>query len=204
MGCREWGTELTDWVLDELPPARVRELKQHLGQCEECARTAQRLRGVRQALASSLVDREMPAHLVLVGDKPESWFAGFWAALLRTAALSGAAAAVFLAVAGVGFRYGGARLLPVAALAKPALTQGELQAVVAKAVAEQISLQSKEIQADTRDQVASLRQEQMGNLARIAQELQYFELTLNTEWKETQRQKALISLVAHDQQLPAH
>jgi len=204
MGCREWGTELTDWALDELSPAKAQELEQHIRQCEECARSAQRLLGVRKALTSSLTDREMPAHLVLVGEKPQSRFEGFWVALLRTAALSAAAAAIFLAVASVGLRYGGARLLPTTAWAKPGLTQTELQALVARAVAEQVSLQSKEIQAATRDQVASLRQEQMGDLARFAQQLEYFELSLNTEWKETQRQKEVISLVAHNQQAPTN
>lgn len=204
MGCCEWGTELTDWVLDELSPARVRELEQHLGQCEECAHAAERLRRVRQALTSSLTDREMPAHLVLVGEKPQSRFADFWAAFLRTAARSAAAAGIFVAVALVGFRYGGARLLPASSWGKPALTQAELRALVERAVAEQVSLQNKRIQADTREQVANLRQEQMANLASIARELQYFELTLNAEYKETQTQNAVINLVAHDQQLPTH
>jgi len=75
---------------------------------------------------------------------------------------------------------------------------------VAKAVAEQVSLQGKELQAATRDQVASLRQEQMENLKRFGQQLQSFELSLNTEYKETQQQSALLSVVAHEQQLPAH
>ena len=92
MGCREWETELNDWALDELSPMKARQLEQHIGQCEECARSAQRLRGVRQALMSNLTDHEMPAHLVLVGEKPQSLFAGFWPALFRTAALSAAAA----------------------------------------------------------------------------------------------------------------
>ena len=79
-----------------------------------------------------------------------------------------------------------------------------MQDFVARAVAEQVSLQSKGIQAATRDEVASLRQEQTENLKRLAQQLQYFELSLNTEYKETQQQSALISVVAHEQQLPAH
>ena len=119
MGCREWETELTDWALDELSPLKARQLEQHLGQCEDCARSVQRLRGVRQALMSSLTDHQMPAHLVLVGEKPQSLFAGFWTAFLRTAALSAAAAAIFLVVASVGFRYGGSRLLPTTARVKP-------------------------------------------------------------------------------------
>jgi hypothetical protein len=71
--------------------------------------------------------------------------------------------------------------------------------LVVQAVAEQVSLQSKETQAATRDLVASLRQEQMRNLARIAQQLQYLELAQNTVWKETQRQNEVLSLVTHYQ-----
>jgi len=195
---------LTDWALDELSPARARELERHLEQCQECAHAAQRLLSVRQALKSSLIDLDMPARVVVFGDKVVSRFAGFWAALLRTAALSTAAAVIFLAVVSAGFRFGGTRLVPVTAGAQPALTQAELHDFVAKAVAEQVSLQGKELQAATRDQVASLRQEQMENLKRFGQQLQSFELSLNTEYKETQQQSALLSVVAHEQQLPAH
>ncbi len=203
MGCREWGTKLTDWALDELPPAKARELERHIGQCEECARSAQRLRGVRQALLSSLTDREMPAHLVLVGEKPQSLFAGFWPALFRTAALSATAAAIFLVVVSVGFRHGRGWLLPTTARVEPTLTRTELQALVAQTVAEQVSSQSKETQAVTRDLAASLRAEERGNLARIGRQLQYLELVQNAVWKQTQRQNEVISLVAHYQQPPA-
>jgi hypothetical protein len=75
---------------------------------------------------------------------------------------------------------------------------------VARAVAEQVSLQSKGMQAATRDEVASLRQEQTENLKRLAQQMQYFELSLNTEYKATEQQSALISMVAHERQLPTH
>jgi anti-sigma factor RsiW len=201
MACREWGSELTDWALDELPPAKVREVEQHIAQCQECARSAQRLLGVRQALKTSLIDREMPAHLVLVGEQPQGRFAGFWAGLLRTAALSAAAAAIFLAVTSVGLRYWLERSLPPEVWARPPLTQTELQAFVTKAVAEQASLQSKETQAASRDLVAGLREEETENWARIARQLQYLESAQNTEWKETQRQNEVIRLVARSQQL---
>jgi anti-sigma factor RsiW len=202
MGCREWGSELTDWALDELPPTKAQQLEQHIAQCQECARSAQRLRGVRQALLSSLTDREMPAHLVLVGEKPQSLFAGFWTALFRTAALSAAAAAVFLVVASAGFRHGRNWLVPTTAQVGPTLTRTELQALVAQTVAEQVSAQSKQTQAATRDMVASLHAEEMGNLARIGQQLRYLDLVQTAVWKETQRQNEVISLVAHYPQPP--
>ena len=204
MGCREWESELTDWALDELPPTKARQLEQHFAQCEECARSAQRLQAVRQALRSSLADRVMPAHLMLVGEKPQSHFAGFWAALLRTAALSAAAAAIFLVTVSVGFRHGQSWLLPTTARVEPTLTRAELQALVAQTVAEQVSAQSKETQAATRDLAASLRAEEMGNLARVGRQLQYLELAENAVWKETQRQNEVISLVAHYPQPPAN
>ena len=204
MRCREWANELTDWALDELSPARVLELEHHLEHCQECAQAAQRLFGVRQALKSSLIDRDMPAHVVVFGDKAQSRFAGFWAALPRTAALSAAGAVIFLAIVAFGSRFGGPRLLPVAAWTRPALTQSELKEFVARAVAEQVSLQSNEMQAATRNEVASLRQEQTENLKRLAQQMQYFELSLNTEYKATQQQSALISMVAQEKLLPTH
>ena len=204
MSCREWGSELTDWALDELAPERVPELERHLRHCRECAQAAGRLLGVRQALKNSLIDRDMPAHVVVFEDKAPSRFPGFWAALLRTASLSAAAALVFLAVVSVGFRFGGTRFLPVSAWERPALAQAELKDLVTRAVAEQVSLQSKEMQAATRDEVATLRQEQTENLRLFAQQLQSFELSLNTEYKQTQQQSALINMVAQAQQLPTH
>ena len=204
MRCREWGDELTDWALDELSPARVLELERHLEHCQECALAAQRLLGVRQALKSSLIDHDMPAHVVVFGDKAQSRFAGFWAALPRTAALSAAGAVIFLAIVSVGIRFGGPRLLPVAAWGRPALTQSELKEFVAGAVAEQVSLQSKEVQAASRDELESLRQEQTENLKRLSRRMQYFELSLNTEYKATQQQSALLSMVAQETQSPTH
>ena len=202
MACREWETELTDWVLDELSPLKAQQLEAHIGECEECARSAQRLRGVRQALMSGLPDREMPAHLVLVGEKPQPLWSGFWTALFRTAGLSAAAAVIFLVVASVGFRYGGSWLLPAAARVEPTLTRTEIRALVAQVVAEQASLQRKEIEAASLDLAASLRAEQMRDVAGIQQQLQYLELAQNTVWKETQRQNAVIRLVARNQLLP--
>jgi hypothetical protein len=63
-------------------------------------------------------------------------------------------------------------------------------------------LQRKETQAASEDLAASLRADQMRNLASIQQQLQYLELAQNTVWKETQRQNEVISLVAHNQLQP--
>ena len=141
----------------------------------------------------------MPAHLVFVSEKRQNLFAGFWTALLRTAALSSAAAAIFLVAVSLGFRHGQTWLLPANARVEPGLTRTELQALVAQEVTAQVSLQSKEAQVATRGLMASLRQDQMGDLARIARQLQYLELAQNTVWKETQRQNEILNLVAHYQ-----
>jgi anti-sigma factor RsiW len=202
MACKEWGNDLTDWALDELNPLKTQELEHHFNQCTECGQTADRLRGIRQALMSSLTDCQMPAHLVLMEDKPKSIFAGLRAALARTAALSAAAAAIFLCVVSVGFRYGGSRLFPSAAVVEPSLTRAQLQTYVAQAVAQQASLQREEIGATTKEIATSLRQEQMGDLARITQQLQYLELAQNAVWKETQRQHEVINFVAQNRLQP--
>jgi hypothetical protein len=151
-----------------------------------------------------LIDREMPTHLVFVGEKPQGRFAGFWPALLRTAALSAAAAAIFLSVLAAGFRLGPSWLIPSTARVEPALTRTELQALVARAVTAQASLQSKETQAAARDLVAGLREEETAKWALVARQLQYLESAQNTEWKETQQQNEIIRLVARSQQLPTN
>jgi hypothetical protein len=202
MACKELGSDLTDWALDELSPAKAQQLEQHLQQCAECGQAADRLRGIRQALMTNLTDRQMPAHLVLMGEPPKSVFAGWWDALLRTAALSATAAAIFLAVVSVGFRYGGNRLFPNTARVEPTLTRTELQAFVAQALAQEASLEREQIGATTKEVATSLRQEQMVDLARIAQQLQYLELAQNAVWKETQRQNEVINLVAQNRLQP--
>jgi len=93
-------------------------------------------------------------------------------------------------------------VLPTTARVEPALTRTALQGLVAQAVAEQASLQWKETQAATEEMAAGLRQEEMRNLARIAQQLQYLELAQNTVWRETQQQDEVISLVARNHLQP--
>jgi anti-sigma factor RsiW len=203
MACEEWQTGLTDWALDELSPQKAQQLEQHIEQCAACGQAAARLRGVRQALMSSLTDRPMPAHLVFVEDKPKSLFAGFRAALLRTAALSATAAAIFLAVVLMGFRYGGGQLLPSVARVEPALTRMQLQAYVAQAVVQQVALQREESGTVTKEIPTDLHQQQLEELARMGRQLQYLELAQTAVWKETQRQNEVINLVAQNRLQPA-
>lgn len=200
----EWEARLKDWVLEELAPEEANEVERHVKQCPECARSAQPLRELRQALMSSLTDQQMPAHLVLAGESGRNSFAGFWASLARTAALSAAAACIFLAILSVGFAHW--RLLPLAAQQKPALTRGAVQALVAQAVADQAAARIKETEASNQELAASLRQEQVNDLAQLARRLQYLELAQNTVWKEAQQQNEVVSMIARDylQPVPAN
>ena len=204
MACRERETDLTGWALGELSPEREQEFEQHLATCAECARSAEGLRRVRQVLTSHLTDREMPSHLVFVGEerKATSPRASFWPSLARAVALSAAAAAVFLAIVSLGLARLRSRLLPTVAQEKPALTQIEVKALVDQGVAEQAAQERKETQAANQELAASLQQEQARSLAQFARRLQYLESAQNTVWKETQRQNQVVSLIAHSY-LPA-
>jgi len=186
MGCEKWGSALTDWALDELSPTEAQRLEQHLASCMDCGRVAARLRELRQALKSNLTERAMPAHLVLAVEKPQSVFAGFWPALVRASVLAAASAAVFLGIVWWGFWHWAGRGMPTAAL----------DPWVARAVAAQASVQEKQVQAATQQMAESLRQEEMKDFARIAQQLQYLELAQNTVWREAQEQDKVIRLVA--------
>lgn len=196
MGCDEWGSALTDWALDELPPTAAERLEQHLALCAECSRSAAQLRELRQALRSNLTERPLPAHLVFVGEKRKPIFAGFWPVLVRAAALSAAAAAVFLGIVSLGLQYGPSRGLLAGAGPQPALTQKAVETMVERAVAAQSSSQQQRVRAATEEMAESLRQEEMGNWARLAQQLQYLELAQNTVWRETQEQDKVLRLVA--------
>ncbi len=198
MGCRERETKLTDWIMGELSPAEARELEQHVEQCAECARSLGRLRQVRQALMKNLTDREMPAHLVFLGERPKNLLTGFLTSLWRTTALAAVAAVVFLGVFWGGFAHWRDRLLISAPAEKATLTRTEIKALTAQAVEEQLALQRKELETANEELAASLRQEQMRNLARLAQQLQYLESAQSTVWKEAQQQNELVELIARN------
>lgn len=198
MGCPEREAKLTDWVMEELSPPEARELEQHVAHCAECRRSLDRLRRVRQALNSNLTDREMSAHLVFVGEGRRRLSAGFLASLWRTAALAAVAAAVFLAVFWGGSFHLRQRLVVTPAVQKTALSQSEIRAFVAQAMEEASARQRKEIEAAGEKVALSLRQEQMADLARLAQRLRYLESAQSAVWKQTQQQGQLVDLMARN------
>ncbi|MBZ5563666.1 MAG: zf-HC2 domain-containing protein [Acidobacteriia bacterium] len=203
MGYCERDVELTDWVLGELPAEKAREVERHVTQCAECARSAERLRKLQQTLTSHLTDRDMPARLVFVGEPARAPFANFWGSLVRTAALSAAAAAVFLAILAFGSVSLKSRLLPAATPREAALTRAEIQDFVKQAVAEQAALERKQIEAGNAQLAASLRQEQAAGLSRVARQLDYVETAQNTVWKQMQQQNEYVSLIARNSLQPA-
>ncbi len=196
--------ELTDWMLGELSPEAAREIELHVSQCAPCARSAERLRGVQQALTSSLGDRDMPARLVFVGEPARSPFANFWPSLVRTAALSGAAAAVFLVMVAFGSVPLRSRLIPAVAPQGATLSRTEVQDLVRQAVAEQVALERKQTEAANAQLAASLRQDQVTNLTRLARQLDYVEQAQSTVWKQMQQQNEYVSLIARDYLQPAN
>ncbi len=198
MGCQERKAKLMDWVLDELAPAEVRELEQHVQQCAECSRSADRLRSVHGALKKSLVDREMPAHLVFVADRPKSRFEGLWTSLWRTAALAATAAVVFLGILVGGAAHWRNRLAPAGSAVESALTPADVKALAAQEVERQVALERHELEAANANLAANLREEQMRSLDRLAHQLDYVQLVQSSVWKETQQQGAMVELIARN------
>ncbi len=203
MGNCQREVELTDWVLGELPAEKARELERHVSECAECARAAERLRKLQHALTSNLTDREMPARLVFVGESARAPFANFWASLARTAALSAAAAAIFLAVVGFGSVPLRSRLFPAASPREAAVTRAEVQNLLHQAVAEQVAAERKQTEAADAQLAASLRQEQSATLSRMARQLDYVQSAQSIVWKEMQQQNEYVSLIARNYLEPA-
>ena len=196
--CEELEAKLTDWILDELPASEAKDLELHVKQCSGCARALDEFRRVHQALARHLRDKELPAHLVFLWDKPKSQISGLLASLWRTAALAGVAAVVFLAILSVG--YGGwiARQFHAAPADKTALSRAEVQAMIANEVAQSLAQQRKEFELANERLATGLREEHAQELALVARKLQYLEATQQVVWKESQQQGALVELIARD------
>lgn len=187
--------ELYDLALDEIDPARAKELEDHIEHCAICAGSWQRLSEVRQALVSSLKDEEMPGRLVFAPERPQSALAGFWPSLARIAALSAVAACIFLGIVSLGLAHWRGAF---ANRQESALTAAQVQALVSRAVAEQAALQAKESAATNEALASGLRQDEARGLAELARRQEYLELTQNTFWKQTQQQGALVALIARN------
>jgi anti-sigma factor RsiW len=202
MGSCRRDSELNDWVLDELTPAKARELEEHVKHCAECARSFEQLSGLRRALTSGLTDQEIPAHLVLVAEGSKRTFANFWASLVRTAALSAAAACIFLTVLSFGFARWRGLLVPGEVRQQATLTPMQIQGLVSQAVAQQAALQASETAASNQELASRLRQEEIRDFAQLARRQEYLELAQDASWKQTQQQSELVAMIARDYMRP--
>lgn len=198
MGCEERQAKLTEWILDELPPAEAKELEQHVQQCADCERSLERLRMVHQALTRNLAGRAAPAHLVFLPEIRKRVLPALLSPLWRAAAAGAVAAVVFLAVTWTGFSYG-TRYLPLKASTETtALTPADVKALAEQVVTRELSSQRNEIEAANANLAAVLREEQMSNQARVARQLNYLATTQSAVWKEAQQQSALVQLIARN------
>jgi len=198
MGCKEREPKLTDWVLNELPPAEAQELERHVEQCAECAGSVRRLREVHGRLTQGLTDLAMPARLLFLPDTPRGLWAPYWSSLWRAAAVGAVAGVVFLVVSWAGLTYRGARLAPPARSAEVVLTRAEVKVLAAQVVSEQLAVQRREDEAAHEKLANSLREETMGALARSAQQVAYLQSVQSAVWERTEQQNALVQLIARN------
>jgi len=188
MTCRERQARIVEWILEELPVAEAQELESHVEQCQECARALAGVRGVEQTLKQHFSDREMPARLVFLAEKPQGFAAGWWTSLARTAAMATAAAVVFAAVLVGAYSVWGDRL-PRRAQAAP--SRAEVEILVAQAAEKNRAQQREEL-------AVALRQEQVRDLAVVARQLSYLQAAQTVVWQENQQQNALMELLARN------
>jgi len=198
MGCAEREAKLTEWILDELTPTEAQELERHVQQCADCGHSLERLRTVHQALTKNLTGRPAPAHLVFLPETGKKSRPPLLSSLWRAAASGAVAAAVFLAVTWSGFSYR-TRYLPLKLTTETtALTSADVKALAEQVVTQRLALQRKEVEAANANLAATLRLEQMSELARVARQLNYLETTQSAVWKEAQQQGALVQLIARN------
>lgn len=206
MECPERKAKLLEWILDELAPAEVRELEQHITQCSGCAQSVERLRSVHGALLNSLTDREMPAHLVFIPDQPKRQFVGFLTSLWRTAALAATAAVIFLGIFVGGAAHWRNRLAPAPSATVGAsasgLSSADVKALAAQEVERQMALEHASVEASNEKLAASLRAEQAQSLDRLARGLDFVQKVQNNVWEETRKQSEqqgeIVELIARN------
>lgn len=195
MTCQERQAKFTDWILEELGAEETRALELHVEQCTACAQALAQLRSVEQTLRQGLADREMPARLVFVPEKPRSFAAGLWPSLARTAALAGAAAVVFLALVFVGAGYW---QRPPVENAQAGMTRAEVTALVDEAVERRLQEHGQEFLAANEQLLSNLQQDQRRQLAAVLQKLNYLEAAQKVVWEENQQQNAYMQLIARN------
>jgi anti-sigma factor RsiW len=199
MDCREWQEKLIDFILEELPPEEVREVELHVKGCAKCAAALGEFKGLGGMMKQHFTDREMPAHLVLVPERPASVLARFPGTSWGAAALGGALAALFVVGLFLGGFFGPARGLFVHEPAeKGAPTRADIEAIVAREVSDKLSQQKMDFQMQNEKLATSLRQEQVRNLSELSKHLEYVHSAQSLIWKEAQQQNALVELIARN------
>lgn len=198
MGCPDNKAKLMDWVLGELPPGEEEDLQRHVQQCTDCAEELTGLQRVHETLRAQLTEREMPAHLVFLPEKARELRPGFLASLWRTAALAAVAAAVFLAIAVGGIARWGRQAFMTLPREKAALTRAEVGDMVNQAVRLQWAQQKSQLETTQEELAADLRREDAHILAPLAKQLQYVQSAQSVVWQETQKQNALVELLARN------
>jgi hypothetical protein len=153
---------------------------------------------MRDLLRIELQDREMPAHLVFLPEKARGLSPRFLPQLWRTAALAAVAAGVFLVIVLSGFARWGRPPLTTLSPQRAALTRAEVEAIVGQEVRLQGAQQMRELETSNERFAADLRREQAHVLAPFAAQLQYVQSAQNVIWQETQKQNALVELVARN------
>jgi len=161
------GEALQDYVFDELPHGEREAIEQHVAACSECALELDRLRMTTAALRT-LPDREIPQRIAFVSDKvfEPSWFHRFW----NSGAQLGFASACLLAGAMVvsAWHFAAGKTTEVRTVVQAApqgqiVAQADINAAVAKAVAQVrdedmqlIQAAEKKRDAEYRDQMIAI------------------------------------------------
>lgn len=199
MACPEWQDKLIDFALEELPSEASRELELHVERCTECAGALAEFRGFERVMKEHFRDREMPAHLVLVPERPANLPWRLLASPWGAGALGGALAVFFLGGLFLGNFFGPARAPLVGERTeKAALTRAEIEGVVAREVSARMAQQKTDLETQNERLAAALRQDRARSLAQLGQHLEYLQTAQDAMWKETQQQNALVELIARN------
>jgi anti-sigma-K factor RskA len=158
---------LGDYAFDELPADERREFEQHLTTCADCALELDQLRFTTAALRT-LPDREIPQRIAFVSDRvfEPSWFRRFWNSGARLGFASACVVAVAIVISAWHFSaiYRPAEVRTVVQTAS--VPTDQIDAAVAKAVAQIKSEQAQLIQAavesSERKQEAEYRNQVIG------------------------------------------
>jgi anti-sigma factor RsiW len=140
---------LRDYAFDELPAAERPAIEQHIRQCSECALELDRLQMTSAALRV-IPDREIPQRIAFVSDKvfEPSWFARFWNSGARLGFASACLLAIALVVSAWHLAGPAQPAVQVPAVVQSAsVSQAQIDAAVAKAVAQVRQEDAQMIQA---------------------------------------------------------